>query len=264
MSETDQKPPTLSIVIPAYNEARRIKRSLTDIQSFFKTWPMDHEIIVVVEKSSDETLKMAKDVVGDDPNFKIIANKIQRGKGYAVRTGMLKAQGEFVFYMDLDLSTPLVEVMAFLGWFEAAPKTDIIIGSRQHPHSEVIVRQSHLRQKMGQFFNLLVKTFAFGGIADTQCGFKAFRKKTVLPIFSRQKINGFSFDVEVLMLAKKLGFKVEVHPVKWINSKESKVNIIKDSMKMFFDLLRIPWIVGRSMRQQLPAAASKKEEKRSA
>ncbi len=261
--QTDEKLPILSIVIPAYNEAKRMKQSLTDLQSFFKTWPLDHEIILVIEKSSDDSVKIAQSIVGQDPNFKIIANDVHKGKGFAVRTGMLKARGHFVFYMDLDLSTPLVEIMAFLGQFEAVPKADIIIGSRQHPHSEIIVRQSGFRQKMGQMFNVFVQTLAMRGIKDTQCGFKAFRSKTVKPIFSRQEINGFSFDVEVLMIAQRLGYMIDVLPVKWVNSKESKVRIVKDSAKMFLDLLRVRWIVRKNLKA-LPASEDKSKDKKSA
>jgi dolichyl-phosphate beta-glucosyltransferase len=241
----------LTIVIPAYNEAKRITRSLEDVKNFFRSADKSIEIIVVIEKSTDDTLLLARQSAGNDPRFQIIANEVQKGKGFAVRTGMLKARGKFAFFMDLDLSTPLVEVFNFLAYFDQHPETLVLIGSRQHPKSTLIKRQHPLRQKMGSIFNGLVQMFALKGISDTQCGFKAFRKEVVLPIFKRCKLNGFSFDVEVLMLAEALGFKFEALPVKWINAADSKVRMIQDSMKMFFDVLKIKSIVSKTMREKI-------------
>jgi dolichyl-phosphate beta-glucosyltransferase len=239
---------TLSLVIPAYNEAKRIERCVSDIKSFFKPGMADVEFLIVVEKSTDGTLELARRMAGNDARFQIIDNQVHRGKGFAVRSGMLRAKGKIVFFMDCDLSTPLVEVLAFLAHFEAHPQTDVLIGSRQHRESQIIKKQHPLRRKMGQVFNFFVQVFAVKGITDTQCGFKAFRGKTVEPIFSRQKMDGFSFDVEILLLAEALGYKIEVLPVKWINSPESKVNIVKDSIKMFLDLLRMKRLVRKTLK----------------
>jgi len=240
--------PFLSIVIPAYNESKRIEASIRDLVSFFKSAQYDLEICMVIEKSTDGTADMAKRLVEHEPHFKILANSVQKGKGYAVRTGMLSARGQIVFFMDLDLSTPLAEVFSFLGHFQSNPDTDIIIGSRQHAKSQIIKKQHPLRQKMGQTFNFLVQLFAVKGITDTQCGFKAFRQRTIQPIFTRQKIEGFSFDVEILLIAQKLGYKIDVLPVRWVNSPDSKVRIVRDSIKMFFDLLRMRRLVRRTFR----------------
>ncbi|MDZ4676392.1 MAG: glycosyltransferase family 2 protein [Oligoflexia bacterium] len=253
MNENQQPgAPFLSLVIPAYNESKRIARSLKDLKSFFASFGSSIEIILVIEKSTDNTVEITKKTVGNDPHFIIIANDVQRGKGYAVKTGMLKARGETVFFTDLDLSTPLVEVIAFLGHFESNPQVDILIGSRQHAKSQILKRQNPIRQKMGQMFNFFVQLFAVKGITDTQCGFKAFRKKTIEPIFSRQTINGFSFDVEILLLAQYLGYKTEVLPVKWTNDPDSKVHIIRDSLKMFFDLLRVKRLVKKTLSSSPP------------
>jgi dolichyl-phosphate beta-glucosyltransferase len=240
------KKPFLSLVIPGYNESKRIEASIRDLKSFFKTSLQDVEIIFVIEKSTDGTLELARRTVGEDPKFKLIGNDVQKGKGYAVKTGMLKSQGEIVIFMDLDLSTPLVEIFNFISHFQEHPETQIIIGSRQHEESEIIKKQHPLRQKMGQTFNFFVQLFAVKGITDTQCGFKAFRRSTVEPIFSRQRIDGFSFDVEILLIAQKLGYKIDVRPVKWVNSPDSKVRIVRDSLKMFFDLLQMRRLVRKT------------------
>lgn len=237
MVESQTQTPILSIVIPLFNESKRIERSVSDLKTFFSSFAVPIEILLVVEKSDDDTLQKAFDLTIGDPRFRVIANDVHRGKGYAVKTGMLQAQGEVIFFMDLDLSTPLVEVVNFLGQFQSSPKTDIIIGSRQHKKSQILKRQNPMRQKMGQIFNWFVQRLALSGIKDTQCGFKAFRKKVVSPIFCLQTTNGFSFDVEVLLLAKAFNYNIEVLPVRWTNSTESKVRIFRDSFRMFFDLL---------------------------
>jgi len=240
--------PFLSLVIPAYNESKRIEASISDLKSFFQSTQHGVEICLVIEKSSDGTAEMAKRLVGDDSRFRVIANDVQKGKGYAVKTGMLAAKGEIVFFMDLDLSTPLAEVFNFLDHFQSHESTDIIIGSRQHAKSQIIKKQHPLRQKMGQTFNFFVQLFAVKGITDTQCGFKAFRARTIQPIFSRQRIDGFSFDVEILLLAKELAYKIDILPVRWVNSPDSKVRIVRDSIKMFFDLLRMKKLVRQTLR----------------
>ena len=249
MDSKQPSAPFLSLVVPAYNEAKRIERSVQDLQSFLRTLPKNTEIILVIEKSSDGTAEIAKRITKDLPNFRVIANDVHLGKGFAVKTGMLQSQGEIVFFMDLDLSTPLVEIFNFLAHFEAHPAADVVIGSRQHAKSQILKRQHPVRQRMGHVFNLFVRAFALSGIEDTQCGFKAFRKKTVKPLFSLQKTHGFSFDVEILLLAQTLGFKTDILPVKWINAADSKVRIVQDSFKMFFDLLKIKKLVKSSLKE---------------
>ena len=238
--------PSVSIVIPAYNESKRIGRCVQDVQSFFKASGADLEVLIVVEKSSDDTANIARKNI-TVPFIRVIENQVHKGKGYAVRQGMLQTQGEIVFFMDADLSTPLAEVYHFLGHFKEHPETHVVIGNRQHQHSEIIKRQISLRQKMGQTFNFFVHLFAIQGIKDTQCGFKAFRKQCVKPVFENQKLNGFAFDVEVLMLARALNYKIDELPVKWINSPDSKVRIVQDSLKMLRDLIRSRWIVRRTL-----------------
>ena len=247
--------PSLSIVIPAFNEERRLPDTIRCLRSFFG--PISKasvnsglEIIIVIEKSADRTVELAKEAVGDDPMFTIIANDVQRGKGYAVKTGMLRARGSLVFFMDADLSTPLAEIFKFVAEFTAKPEVDILIGSRAEAKSQIVKKQTWIRQNMGRGFNRFVQAFGVSGIRDTQCGFKAFRGATVQPLFSRQTLNGFAFDVEILVLAELIGFKVEAVPVRWVNSPDSKVRIWIDPLKMLYDLVRIRRIARQSLKAQ--------------
>lgn len=242
--------PTLSVVIPAFNEERRLPDTIRNLKAFFQRGdtPMTGlEIILVIEKSIDRTIELAREAIAGDPMFILIANDVQRGKGYAVKTGMLIARGQTVFFMDADLSTPLAEVFKFMGEFQAKPDVDILIGSRADAKSQVMKKQSWIRRNMGRAFNRFVLAFGASGIRDTQCGFKAFRLRAVEPIFSRQTVDGFAFDVELLVLAEMMGFKVEAIPVRWVNSPDSKVRIWIDPLKMLFDLVRIKRIARQSL-----------------
>lgn len=241
---------SVSLVIPAYNEETRLPVSLRDIRAFFGANLEGIEILVIVEKSADRTLEVAKEVVADDRRFEIVDNLVHRGKGYAVKSGMLRAKGEIVIFMDADLSTPLAEVYAFLAHLSQHPETDIAIGGREHARSQIVRKQSWIRRNLGRTFNKFVQIFTMSGITDTQCGFKAFRSSVAQEIFSRQTIDGFAFDVEVLMLAQTLGYKVDVLPVKWVNSPDSKVRIWIDPVKMIWDLMKIRRRVRRSVRER--------------
>lgn len=241
--------PALSLVIPAYNEERRLPRSLTDIQTFFGRFPEGSiEILAVIEKSTDRTIELSRAAVGRDPRFQIIDNQVHRGKGYAVRSGMLRARGEIVFFMDADLSTPLSEVLKFLAYFGENPACDVLIGSRRDPNSAILKRQNWFRQSLGRSFNHFVKIFGVRGIKDTQCGFKAFRAPASHDVFSRATIDGFAFDVEALMLAQAMNYRIDTHPVVWVNSPDSKVRVLIDPLKMLWDLLRIRFRVARALR----------------
>lgn len=235
-------------MIPAYNEERRLPDTIRNIRAFFGKATSGLEIIIVIEKSTDRTVELAHKAIDNDPMFTVIANDVQRGKGYAVKTGMLKARGEIVFFMDADLSTPLAEIYKFIGEFASRPDIDILIGSRAEAKSQVVKKQTWVRQNLGRGFNRFVQAFGVSGIRDTQCGFKAFRKRAIEPIFSRQTLNGFAFDVELLVLANFMDFKVAAVPVRWVNSPDSKVRIWIDPLKMLFDLIRIKRIARLSLK----------------
>ena len=244
------EPPFLSIVVPAYNEARRLPQTLDSLQGFGREFTRAWEVLFVVERSRDGTLQIASEAARQQENFLAIDNGPQRGKGHAVRSGMLRARGAFVFYMDADLSVPLGEIDAFLAHFAAHPDVDALVGNRQHARSRIVRRQSALRESMGQTFNRLLQTRGLASLHDTQCGFKAFRREAAQAIFSRQKLDGFAFDVEVLLLAGRLGYQIADLPVEWRNSADSRVRLVRDSFAMLRDMLRVRRIVEASLRGQ--------------
>ncbi len=248
--------PFLSIVIPAYHEARRLPRTLEELARFGVGLGLPWEVCIVVERGSDGTLEIAADFAARQAHFVVIDSPVHRGKGHAVRAGMLHARGEIVFYMDADLSVPLREVGAFLAEFRARPEIDVLIGNRQHAASRITRAQSWLRRTMGQTFNRVLRATALAPSRDTQCGFKAFRRGAAQAIFSRQKLDGFAFDVEVLFLADRLGLRVADLPVEWINSPESKVRIVSDSFAMLRDAIRVRRLVDATLAAERSAAPS--------
>jgi len=225
---------------------------MTRLGEFAREFTETMEVIIVVEKSSDATLEIAGELAAQQADsacrFEVIGNDVQRGKGYAVRTGMLRAIGAHVFYMDADLSVPLAEVKSFLRYFEENPDAAVLVGNRQHAKARITRAQSWVRRTMGQTFNRILGAMTLAELRDTQCGFKAFRREAAQTIFQRQQLDGFAFDVEVLVLAERLGLEVRDLPVEWINSPESKVRIIRDSLGMLVDTIRIRKLVDRSMK----------------
>ena len=244
------EPPYLSIVVPAYNEARRLPQTLDSLKGFGREFTRALEVLIVVERSGDGTLEIASEAARQQQNFFAIENGMQRGKGHAVRTGMLRARGAHVLYMDADLSVPLGEIGAFLTHFAAHPEVGVLVGNRQHTRSRIVRHQSPLRESMGQSFNRLLRSLGLASLHDTQCGFKAFRREAAQAIFLRQKLDGFAFDVEVLLLAQRLGFRIADLPVEWRNSADSRVRLLRDSFAMLRDMLRVRRIVNASLRGQ--------------
>ncbi len=230
----------LSIIIPAYNEQRCVGNTLDKVLDYFRNKKYPIEIICVNDGSNDNTLNIIeeyKKINFNKVDMKIINNKNNSGKGYSVRTGVLASNGKYVLFTDADLSTPIEEVDKFLRIIEEG--YNVVIGSRDLPGSNIIQRQHIIRESMGKFFNFLVRIIMNFKYRDTQCGFKLFDRKSANNIFPKLNINDFSFDVEILYLAKKLGLKVREVPITWNNSKDSKVRIIRDSFRMLLSLIRI-------------------------
>lgn len=242
--------PALTLVIPAFREERRLPSALERLAEFCAALGESVEVLIVVEQGSDRTLEIAREFAARHPQFEAIDNGAQRGKGHAVRSGMLRARGGVIIYMDADLSVPLAEVPRFLTHFAAHPKIEVLVGNRQHAQSRITRAQSWLRRTMGQTFNRILRAAAVAPLRDTQCGFKAFRREASQAIFSRQKLDGFAFDVEVLLLAERLGLRVADLPVEWINSPESKVQLVRDSLRMLRDALRVRRVVERTLREE--------------
>jgi dolichyl-phosphate beta-glucosyltransferase len=242
----------LSLVIPAFNEAKRLPESLLAVRRFCETLALPSEVLIIVEKSTDETLELAEQALAKQENFRVIGSPVHRGKGSAVRRGMLEATGDYIFYMDADLSVPLREIETFVAFFDDNPQFSVLVGNRQHASSQILKRQGLVRRSLGQLFNLGVRRLIGLELKDTQCGFKAFRREAALAIFSRQKLDGFAFDVEVLLLARKLGYCVADLPVQWINSPQSKVNVFIDSSRMLLDCIRVRRLVDRNFSPSKP------------
>lgn len=227
----------LSVIIPAYNEEKRVLSTLSKICAYLSTKDFPYEIIVVDDGSTDNTLQMVKNFASSDNHIVILINEQNSGKGYSVRKGMLSARGEYVFFTDADLSTPIEEIEKCLPYLING--YDVVIGSRSMPGSDILVRQPWYREKMGKIFNFMVNMVLLKGIIDTQCGFKGFKREAVKTVFNRCKIDGFSFDVEALYLSRKYNFKIKEIPIRWENSPLSKVSPIKHSLQMFKDLIGI-------------------------
>ncbi len=239
--------PLLSLVIPAYNEADRLPPTLQRIQEHRRTWSFPNEIIIVVEPSEDATLALAESAAKSNSQFVVLTGHEKRGKGFAVRSGMLRARGDFIFFTDADLSTPLEDLDASLQRFRIDRSIDVIVGNRQHPETRILRHQNFTREWMGKFFNRITQKMTGLKIRDTQCGFKGFRHRAANEIFGRQRIDGFSFDVEVLLLAQAMGFSTVEVPVHWTNSPASRVRVLHDSVGMLCDLFRIRRLVKKTM-----------------
>lgn len=243
-----QKTPHISIVIPAYNEELRLPASIAKLKQYLDAYHCTSEVIIVIEKSQDATVEAAAAAVGTDTRFTLIKNKTQKGKGFAVRSGVMAAQGELIFFMDADLSTGLEAIATFEQYFDNHPETDLIIGSREHKKSRLEKAQNPFRRTMGKAFNTVVQKLVIAGVKDTQCGFKAFRHDVAKQLFSMQTINGFAFDIELLALADRFHYNMHVLPVVWTNSPASKVRVVRDSIKMFLDIWKVKYRLA-----QLPA-----------
>lgn len=239
--------PQLSLVIPAFEEARRLPACLEQVAEFCRLLTVSFEVLVVVERSNDGTLQIAEEAAAQQVNFRAIDNRVHRGKGFAVRSGMLQARGDVIFYMDVDLSVPLEEVRLFLDYFAQHPEVAVLIGNRRHARSNIVKQQSFVRRELGRTFNRVIRKLLGIRLEDTQCGFKAFRREAAREIFSRQQIDGFAFDVEVLLLAARLGYKMADLPVRWTNSIDSKVNFLRDGLQMLRDALAARSMVERAM-----------------
>lgn len=229
----------LSIVIPAYNEAQRIAPSLTELAAFLHRSYPQSEVLVVDDGSTDDTVAVVRAELArlNRPSFRLVALDQNYGKGYAVKTGVLHAAGARILFMDADLSTPLSEIEKVLAPLERG--FEVAIGSRGLPASDIRIHQPFYREMMGKVFNRMVRLLVIDGIFDTQCGFKAFRADAAKRIFPLLQTNRFGFDVEVLLLAKQLGYRIEEVPVVWLNAEGSRVAALSDSLEMFLSLLRL-------------------------
>jgi glycosyltransferase involved in cell wall biosynthesis len=230
---------TVSIIIPAYNESQRIVASLDKISAYIAEQQWTAEIVVVNDGSRDNTAEIVQEYVKKNPVVRLLENPGNRGKGYTVRNGVMHANGDVILFTDADLSSPIQESRKLFNAIEAG--ADVTFGSRWLQAELQTERQPLYRQVFGRIFNLLLRIILGLKYKDTQCGFKAFTRKAGHQIFSRQMIDRWGFDPEILFLAEKFGFKVAEVPVEWAHDNRSKINPVVDGFKMFTEMLRVRW-----------------------
>ena len=236
--------PTVSIVVPAFNESSRIAESIRKIEAFARQSPLSLELIVVDDGSKDKTAEIVRRT--DVKGLRLLQNPENHGKGYTVRQGVLAASGKYVLFTDADLSAPIEEMDKLLD-IALREGADVVIGSRNVDRTYIQKHQSRARELGGMFFNLMVRLFLGLRLQDTQCGFKLFHRERTRRAFEKQTTSGFGFDPELLFLAKRYGLKIREVPVRWSHAEGSKVQFLRDGIRMFFDLARIRWnaIVGK-------------------
>lgn len=240
--------PLLSIVIPAHNEEHRLPPSLEKIDAFLKTQPYTAEVIVVENGSHDRTSEVTLAFSAAHPYVRLLEVDT-RGKGLAVKAGMLAARGEYRFICDADLSMPIEEIAAFLPPHNAG--ADISIATREGPRARRI-GEPFYRHLIGRINNLIIKLTAVRGFEDTQCGFKMFSRAVAEDLFAVQRMNGIGFDIEILFIAKKRGYRIREVPITWYFGKESRIRLVQDSL----NLLREIWNIQQNWRKGLYAKRS--------
>jgi dolichyl-phosphate beta-glucosyltransferase len=228
-----------SIVIPAYNESARLGATLQSVVDYVRKQGWDAEIIVVNDGSRDNTAEIVRSFAERYPSMRLVENPGNRGKGYSVRNGVLNAHGRIVLFSDADLSSPIEEAPKL---FQAITEgADIAIGSRWLRAETQTHRQPLHRQIFGRIFNLMLRTTLGLQFADTQCGFKAFKRAAAEAVFPLQRIERWGFDPEILFLARKFGLKVREVPVAWGHSGGTRINPLVDGSKMFTEMFRVRW-----------------------
>jgi len=230
------KKPFLSVIIPAYNEAERIPLTLIDVDKHLSLAKYPYEIIVVNDGSLDDTATVVEHFTKMIPNLQLTGYEQNRGKGGAVRFGMLEAKGRYRLLMDADNSTSVDHFDKMIPFFEEG--YDVVICSRAHKESKLTPPQGFLRQILGKGGNLIIQALVLPGIWDTQCGFKAFSGEAAEQIFPLQRITGWGFDVEILGIAKHLGYKIKQIPVVWVNDTASHVGA-SAYIKTLLETLRV-------------------------
>ena len=232
--------PAISIIVPAYEEEARLGDSITQILAYIEREKISAELIVVDDGSKDKTVKTAESaaLAFPDTATKVVRYEMNRGKGYAVKTGLLAARADIAVFSDADLSTPIDELPKLVEPIRAGT-FDVTFGSRALDRSLIGTRQPWRREQGGRVINLVIKTMSGLPFADTQCGFKAFNMKKFRPLLEKMTIDRFGFDVEFLFVAARHKLRLKEIPVRWNNVEGSKVSVLRDSRRMFTELMQI-------------------------
>lgn len=229
--------PALTIVIPAYNESRRLGRALDRLNAFLTAREGASDIIVIDDGSTDATADLVRQRIGARIDLQLLVNPENRGKGYCVRRGMLEARGDLILMTDADLSCPIEEIDKLLPHLDRG--FDVVIGSRDMPESNLDPPQPLSRRMMARCLRLFRSRLMLPQIRDTQCGFKLFRREAAREIFTRLTIDGWLFDCEALALADRLGYRIQEVGVTWKNDPDSRVHPLRESFRVLTDLLKI-------------------------
>ena len=233
----------LSVVIPAYNEAGRIQSTIKEVYKYLRDKVKSFEIIVVDDGSDDDTALKVKELIPRISELKLIELPFHQGKGWAVRTGMLEAKGSLVLMTDADLSCPISELEKLKKAIEDG--AHLAVGSRRVSGARLIRRQPWLREKIGLAFGFFTRRIIPTGIMDTQCGFKCFKKEVAEKLFSLQTSSGFCFDLEILALARRLGYRIAEVPVVWEHSPDSRVKPFRHLPQVIWEVVKIRWKLWR-------------------
>ncbi len=227
--------PFLTIVIPAHNETHRLPATLKEVARFIQTQKYHTEILIVENASTDGTYELAMKICKDIPGARVLQEPI-KGKGQAVKQGMLAARGQYCLIFDADTAMPVKEIPKFIP--PILTNCDIAIASRE-VHGAKRIDEPLYRHLIGRGFNFLVRILVLPGLQDTQCGYKCFSSRVITPLFNRQSMTGWAFDVELLAIARQLGYSIKEIPIEWHYGPHSRVRVFVDAPKMFADLLKI-------------------------
>jgi len=230
--------PYLSIILPAYNEEKRLGITLSELNRYFSSQPYHVEFLVIDDGSTDRTGEVASTMSDRIPALKVLRNERNRGKGYSIRRGVAEAKGAVIGFMDADYKTPIEEIERLLPWLIKGHQ--VVIGSRGVEGSEIEVPQPFYRQWGSRVFGVVMHLLVgLRDIPDTQCGFKFFTRKASLEIFHFQKIDGYMFDVEILCLAKRLDYAVKQVPIRWMNDADSRLQLVRGNLRNLKELMQI-------------------------
>lgn len=233
----------VSLVIPLYNEEKRVGRGVQNILNFLDQEEFSWELILVDDGSTDRTIAITQQLMRGRKNTRVLPGR-HLGKGGAIKRGVLASRGEWVIFLDIDLATPIQELTKFM---RIRKNFDVIIGSRKMKGAQVEIHQSTFREFGGRVFTWLTNRIVTSGISDITCGFKLFRGTMARQLFSKLKLSGWSFDAEVLYLAQKAGARIKEVPVRWRDDPQTRVKLLRDTLESFFGLLKIRWydLLGR-------------------